>query len=122
MSCLFDSLSQFTNKNSIELRQIIVSYLKTNPKLLDDISFHEMMSWEDTHVDKYLNEMNQVNTWGGAIEIKAFSDLFKTNVFVHIPMIQRNVEFLHHQSSPSIHLLWTGNHFIPLPQRGVTPL
>jgi hypothetical protein len=116
MSCLFDSLSKFTNVDSFELRQMIVSYLKTNPKLMDDVTFQDIMTWEETNNDIYLNNMTQSETWGGAIEIKAFTNIFKLDVYVHIPTIQKKVEFLYNdsQKNSSINILWTGNHFIPL--------
>lgn len=121
MSCLFDSLSHFVNQSSTDLRHNIVSYLQTNPKLMNDVTFNEIMSWENANQNDYLNAMNQTQTWGGAIEIKAFVNMFRVNVVVHIPAIQKMVEFVYDdvqkQSFPFIHILWTGNHFVPLRSR-----
>lgn len=118
MSCLFDSLSHFIeNENSQNIRKIIVDYLASNPNIIDDISFEEIMSWENQNVNNYLSLMNQNETWGGAIEIKAFVNIYKIHVFVHIPNIQRIVEFLYHDienTDKIVHIIWTGNHFMPL--------
>lgn len=118
MSCLFDSLSSFTPHSSQELRQRIVSYLGTNPKLMNDASFEEIIGWESTDKHQYLNAMTQQSTWGGAIEIKAFVNMSQANVFVHIPAIHKIVEFVvdeHRKHEfPCLHILWTGNHFVPI--------
>lgn len=115
MSCLFDSLSKFTNHSSQDLRAHIVSYLQTNPKLMDDTTFQELMKWEETDSGSYINEMSGENTWGGAIEIKAFVNLFKVNVNVHIPMIQRIVDFKYEPDCDRfVNILWTGNHYVSL--------
>jgi hypothetical protein len=117
MSCLFDSLSHFVdNMNSQQMRHLIVNYLSTNPTLMDGILFNQILEWDQQNSQDYLLNMNNNNTWGGAIEIKAFVNLFKINVHVHIPMVRRMVEFLYNEDStnPIIHILWTGNHFIPL--------
>lgn len=120
MSCLFDSLSSFTEHSSRELRSKIVSYLGTNPPLMNEATFKDIMSWEASDENQYLNSMNQDSTWGGAIEIKAFVNLFNVNVIVHIPHLQKTVEFVrnenHKEHYPTIHILWTGNHFVSLKQ------
>ena len=118
MSCLFDSLSFFTEHSSRELRSKIVSYLHTNPVLMNDATFTEIMSWENAESGSYLQSMNQDSTWGGSIEIKAFVNLFNTNVNVHIPQNKRVVEFVRDESQrhafPTVNILWTGNHFVSL--------
>ena len=116
MSCLFDSLSKFTTHSSNDLRRHIVSYLRTNPKLMDETTFEELMKWEETDSGSYINEMSGESTWGGAIEIKAFVNMFQVNVNVHIPMIQKIFEFKYEQENNDkyVNILWTGNHFVPL--------
>lgn len=118
MSCLFDSLSFFTEHSSRELRSKIVSYLSTNPVLMNEATFTEIMSWENAESGQYLQSMNQDSTWGGSIEIKAFVNLFNTNVNVHIPQNKRVVEFVRDESQrqafPTVNILWTGNHFVSL--------
>lgn len=119
MSCLFDSLSQFTTHTSLELRERIVEFLSTNPPLMDDAPLEQILQWESVDMNQYLGSMRQSSTWGGAIEIKAFVNMYKVNVFVHIPnQHQRIVEFVYNQAHrdrhPTVHILWTGNHFIPL--------
>lgn len=122
MSCLFDSLSAFTpNFSSRELRLRIVEYLKTNPRnMMDDVetTFADIMAWMQEDVDKYCESMSNDATWGGAIEIRAFVNLFRTNVTVHTTHPQapkRTIEFKCSVSTPNaVNILWTGNHFVPL--------
>lgn len=118
MSCLFDSLSSFTSHNSRELRSKIVSYLSTNPVLMNDTTFKDIIDWDEANDQQYLDTMNQDSTWGGAIEIKAFVNLFNVNVKVHIPHLQNFVEFVRDENQkdqyPTINILWTGNHFVSL--------
>lgn len=120
MSCLFDSLSKFTTHSSSELRQLIISYFETNPKLMnDETTFHDLMKWDDVDKDSYINEMKKDSTWGSGLEIKAFVNMFNVNVFVHVPQIQRKIEFVcDHENAlttkPTIEIIWTGNHYIPL--------
>lgn len=115
MSCLFDSLSKFTSHSSSDLRGHIVTYLRTNPKLMGDATFEDIMSWEETEANSYTESMSKQETWGGGIEIKAFVDLFQVNVNVHIPMVQKIVEFKYNENTDKIiNILWTGNHYVPL--------
>lgn len=124
MSCLFDSLSRFTNRSSDDLRQQIVSYLSTNPKLMEDTTFQDMMSWESQNANEYMESMRRSSTWGGAIEIKAFVNIYRANVIVHIPHHQRTVEFVYNEAEkhtfPFVNILWTGNHFVPILPRAET--
>jgi len=118
MSCLFDSLSSFTEHDSRELRSKIVTYLGTNPVLMNDATFKDIVKWDESDDQQYLQSMNQDSTWGGAIEIKAFVNLFNVNVTVHIPQMNKAVEFVRDEQQksnyPTVNILWTGNHFVPL--------
>jgi hypothetical protein len=93
-------------------------------------SFRDMMSWLEQDPDQYLSVMSNTHEWGSAIEIKAFVQLHKCNVFVHVPADEQSspgtlpfrvVEFVYNEgfnttvlSVPTIHILWTGNHYVPL--------
>jgi len=117
MSCLFDSLSSFTNQSSSQLRQNIVAYLNTNPKLMHDITLNDILGWDNVDTNNYLDHMRRSDVWGGAIEIKAFVNMFNVNVSVHVPSHNKIIEFIVDEHNPSrfhtIHILWTGNHFTP---------
>lgn len=114
MSCLFDSLSKFINISSNDLRQNIVQYLQTNPNLIEDVSFQEMLKWDNINHEQYLSVMSNEMSWGGAIEIKAFVMMYHINVKVHIPQQQKIVEFVKNTDHPFINIIWTGNHYIPI--------
>lgn len=121
MSCLFDSLSTFVpGLSGSDLRRRIVEYLKTNPLLIDEVSFESMMKWEDGSAGEYLERMSRSDEWGGGIEIRAFCKLFRRRVDVHIPSIGRMIEFYPDTNDdtrnalPDCSILWTGNHFVPI--------
>ena len=53
--------------------------------------------------------------WGGAIELKAFADLFHKNIKV-LTYQKKIIEFLssHPRQCGWIHLRWTGRHYEPI--------
>jgi hypothetical protein len=114
--------------NGNDLRKIIIDYLKTNPTLMDGVSFESMMTWEmedeNETADAYLDRMSRTDQWGGGIEIRAFCRIYKCQVDVHIPMIGKLVHFYPYDfdendcksvsNLPRCNIIWTGNHFEPL--------
>lgn len=117
MSCLFDSLSYFHSISSNEMRSRICDYIKTNPKM-NDVKVSDCIKWETGKtLDAYISHMRNSCTWGGAIEIKAYCDLF--NVSVEVNSIRkgehRKVEFINtRKTNMWIILKWTGNHYEPI--------
>ena len=113
MSCLFDSLAPAIGISSDLLRKNIASYLKTDPKLLDDICTKEIVAWtENKNLDEYVDRMMKSDTWGGAIEIKAFCELFRIDVTIHVQYTGK--QFTIKASKPAsknIHIRYTGTHF-----------
>jgi hypothetical protein len=117
MSCLFQSLGYFlTDTNPERLRQEICNYLSSNPKLIDNLSIEELASFEGTNLKNYISDMRQSSTWGGAIEIKAFCDIFNINVNVIILKDKKTVNFLstNQPSLGTITISWNGSHFEPI--------
>jgi len=120
MSCLFDSLSNFllNNQNQKidphELRQTICDFLENNPKIMDEVSISDITQWESNiPLKDYIKKMRLDSTWGGAIEIRCFCIMFKTNIVVHL----NNKEIVFNspdKSKTNIHLHYTGSHFTPI--------
>lgn len=111
MSCLFQSLGYFVHVSADVLRQQICDYLEQNPVVLQEgVHAQEVTQWsDDTPLEEYIQLMRQPHTWGGALEIKAFADMYACNVQVKG---QRTIIF--ESSRPAtreIHLLYTGNHY-----------
>lgn len=118
MSCLFDSLSNFYSEfSSSDIRNIIVNYIETNPKL-NDIPISQVIRWEKgMDLKQYVNYMSHSNTWGGAIEIKVFCDIFKTNVIVKSLVNNRNIEFISNKKTKVWNVVsWNGGHYTPIRQ------
>ena len=85
MSCLFDTLCKFVDLNSQELRNNICNYLSENPKMFENVSASDYVSWSNegyNSLNDYILSMRNPGTWGGAIEIKAFCNMYFMNVNV----------------------------------------
>jgi len=118
MACLFDSLSVFLTNNhnpvtSYELRQQICNYLSSNPNIMDDIDINLITDvMYNKPIDNYISDMRNNNTWGSAIEIKAFCEIYDIKIVVLYN--SNNIEFI--PSNPFeyiIYLNYTGNHYTP---------
>lgn len=116
MSCLFDSLAPAVGIDSSLLRQTIAEYLKTDPKLLDDITAKDIISWtESKSLHEYADSISRPHVWGGGLEIKAFCELFRMNVIVHV--LYTNKKFAVYCSgcaNKQVNISYTGDHFEPL--------
>ena len=116
MSCLFKSLAPAVCIDPEILRETIAAYLKTDPLLLDDIRAGDVIKMsEGQNLQEYTAKMSQSTTWGGAIEIKAFCELFHMDVTVHV--LYTGKQFTVDSSkepSHNVHISYTGNHFEPM--------
>jgi hypothetical protein len=128
MSCLFDSFERCLqqigiHETSYNLRQKICSYLATNPVLMDDIRADTIISWDSNlNLEQYVNRMRLPSSWGGAVEIRCFVNLFCINVEVlnirpvnqsRITMCQI-IEFIRPDAENKIKVSWNGYHYEPL--------
>jgi hypothetical protein len=88
--------------------------LLSNPTILDDIRVNEITELDHTNITQYVQHMRNDDTWGSSLEIKAFSDLFKIQVNVHIN--NRVVEFKPKTNHITvINIKYTGrNHYTPI--------
>ena len=117
MSCLFQSLSYFINEvDEVKLRSIICAYLKTNPKIFDNINVNDVTNIESgKNLEEYVLNMESSSTWGGGLEIKAFCDIFGIKVNVHCD--GRLIEFLPSTNNilGQVNIQYINrNHFIPI--------
>ena len=116
MSCLFDTLSNFVDLNSNELRQNICNYLSENPRILEDTSAKEFIMWNGeghSSLETYINNMRGSSTWGGAIEIKAFCNMYNMDVNVHDTRGGKHIiNFIDEgRNRPLIDINWNGGHY-----------
>lgn len=121
MSCLFESLSKFIifNKNQLEhnqLREQICKYLNTNPKLYDENANKIVSFTYNISLNDYVSEMNKQNTWGSAIEIKSFCNIY--NIIVIVEHNNNQIKFLPSNNNQKplyvITIGYTGNHYFPI--------
>ena len=110
MSCLYDSLSKYVDIGSQDLRAKICDYLDRDPDIAG-CTAQQIVEWQaNMSLDRYTALM-RTNAWGGAIEIKAFCDIYETNVRVQIPD-SREIEFISQKKTDRmVCIKWTGNHF-----------
>jgi len=111
-SCLFSSIGylidnkNFNETTKIQYRQLLVNYL------------------EDTHVDvailgtskkEYIDNIQDPSSWGGAIELKLFSDMFQMEI-ASIDVQSNRVDiFGQDKAFPQrIFVLYNGVHYDPL--------
>lgn len=115
MSCLFDSLSRFVKDERINgqtLRAIICDFLHINPMLIDDMNAETVIKEENgMPLEQYVANMRNPGTYGGAIEIRAFTKLFKINVLVKSLPNNKNIEFIENRDFLWSIISWNGGHY-----------
>lgn len=119
MSCLFRSLSYFiTNVETEELRNIITDYIEKDPVLIPpDGKLSTYLSIDKKSLTDYTSDMRKSGTWGGAIEIRAFCELFQIKVYVLVLRDQKYIEFVpshYPDETKYIKISWNGNHYEPI--------
>ena len=111
-SCLFSSISYLFDKSNFNenskfiSRQLLVNYLEG--KKIEDVVLGEP---KESYIEKMLNPV----TWGGAIELNLFSEMYQTQI-VSID-IQHNRLDIFGQDKPYIQrcfVLYNGIHYDPL--------
>ena len=119
MSCLFRSLSFYlTGIDESGLRTQICNYLENNPPLMDDLRIEDILKTEGGDLNRYVQAMRNEATWGGAIEIKAFCELFQVGVEVLVRQTGKYIVFHPKEARTTplfVRIEWMGNHFEPKP-------
>ena len=120
MSCLFNTLSKFIDIDSASLRHNICNYLQNNPKLYEDMRAEDAILWSNEgyeNLNDYIEMMRNTSTWGGAIEIKCFCNMYNLKVIVHgkrNSIKEEIVEFLPEINKNTRHQIiinWNGGHY-----------
>lgn len=123
MSCLFDSLAHYIdNVSSQELRFMITEYLEKDPVFFDELDNYgrlsSLLQYEDARfsLPAYVKNMKEESTWGGAIEIRAFCELFQVRVIVRVYSNKKSIEFVPQSQNPhhTVEIGYTGNHYVPI--------
>lgn len=119
MSCLFNSLSYFIPNTSYNIRQEICDYLEKNNPIIDGLDTQFILNLDNTN---YINNMRNVNSWGGAIEIQAACNIWKlrinvrNNRYINKSVSNNIIEFIpiNCNYDKTIELEWTGGHYEPI--------
>lgn len=121
MSCLYRALSYFHQQYSTEqMRDTLCRYLSSNPDLSTGPA-DRVVEWETGQsLPQYIRKMRLPSSWGGAIEIKAYADLFQKNIKVYSMPNRMSIDFMT-KSNPDqanwIAISWTGSHYEPISSR-----
>ena len=116
MSCLFNTLSQFVDLNGKELRHNICNYMKNNPVIIDQIRIEEFVNGNDEFddIEEYIKKMQSTSSWGGAIEIKLFCNMYNKSVLVKNTQDGKTIEFIPKgrvYKKNIIRINWNGSHY-----------
>lgn len=121
MSCLFHSLASFVKDLATDdLRRMIADFLEKDPVLNDNMRLSEILPHEPgaPTLAAYVQNMRSPATWGGAIEIKAFCELFDAVVLVVVLRTGKVIEFQPtgpgKKGSFVFRVSWNGGHYEPL--------
>ena len=111
-SCLFSSVaylidrSNFNEEAPLRFRQIIIDYL------LDDNFDSNLL---DQPKDKYIEFIQNPKNWGGALEVKMFSEVFqKQIVCIDVKTNRADIYGEDKNYDQRIYLLYNGVHYDPL--------
>ena len=116
MSCLFNTLSKFVDLNGTQLRQNICNYMNNNPIIIDQIKLEQFVKGNDefVNIEKYSNRMKSTSSWGGAIEIKLFCNMYNKSVLVKNTQDGETIEFIpknKYTENDIIKINWNGSHY-----------
>jgi hypothetical protein len=119
MSCLFNSLGALVAENPQAIRGRICDWLATDPSIMDDLSASTVIVVESNQIlESYVERMRSPATWGGAIEIRSFVQLWRRPVRVWAIRGRRWIEFPLatgvEATGAECLLSWTGWHYEPI--------
>ena len=84
---------------------------------MEGVDAETVIQWEsEKKMDDYVKAMRSTSTWGGAVELSAFTLMTGNAVVVHDLSTGKMIEFLprHRRRRHTLHISWTGNHFEPV--------
>lgn len=129
MSCLFNSISKLLENelnviNVKDLRKFICNYMENNlesilrnDKLKDWLESISLDKYNYIDINRYINDMKNNITWGGAPEIALVSKIFKVKIIVVDRTNKSNlIEFNNSDDKvyKKLFLEWTGGHYEPI--------
>jgi hypothetical protein len=119
MSCLFNSIGQLVGEDPTRLRHLICDYLGTHPGIWEGESIDTVVRWtSDMKLADYVAGMRSTSTWGGALEIRAYTEITGYGVVVHNLMDGKTIEFVPSRRNAghrrTLHISWNGCHYEPL--------
>ena len=110
-SCLFSSIGyllddKFDENTKLKYRQLLINYLE---------NIEIDIATLGTSKESYINSMLNVNTWGGAIELNLFSQLYQTEV-VSFDIKSNRADIFGQDKNyiNRIFVLYNGVHYDPL--------
>ena len=111
-SCLFSSIGYLLEKNEYDIntkyryRQLLVQFLENYPNIEDILDCPK-----NDYIDKIINP----NSWGGAIELKLFSEMFQVEI-ASIDTLSNRIDIFGQDCNYTnrIFIIYNGIHYDPL--------
>ena len=111
-SCLFSSIAYTIDRENygadsgLKFRQIIVDHLLSNKS-------QHCTDLLELPKDQYIEYIIDPRNWGGAMEVKMFSDIFKKQIHC-IDVKTNRVDSYGNENEMCIYLLYNGVHYDPM--------
>lgn len=114
MSCLFQSLSAVVHDSADLIRQKVCNHLaSTEWQGTENAEF--WVSWleDNLTVPAYVARMRLSSSWGGALEIQCFAQLYRFRVMVKALQTHRDIECIPFDGVyfQTVHISWNGGHY-----------
>lgn len=117
-NCLFESIGRSCDIGAVNLREIVVSFLKIpNQKLHDE----PLMTWIEGDLDDYIKMISKNGAWGSGLEISILANVLHRRIIVYAPGSKGLQEckiiaefYPKNTFFKDVHILFIGNHYMQL--------
>lgn len=118
MSCLFDALGYFAGESGALMRQRLCNYM-TRDAPIQGSTIHQRIRWESGQTpEDYITHMRRPATWGGALEVACFVELYGWRVVCGYAgpagAPDTTYEPVCHAPHETVRIIWyAGGHYEP---------
>lgn len=86
---------------------------------MDDLSLKDILHIDGMDTAEYVRNMRHNSTWGGALEIKAFAEIYQVGVVVRVRQTGRDIVFKPSSMQNAtclnaVMIEWQGFHYEPI--------
>jgi len=105
-------MSKFFNEDHVSIRQKICNYLESDNIIIEGMNTKDVLEIDRKN---YVNDMRNLSTMGGGIEIQCACNIWNCQINVHHSN-NKIIEFLplNKYIEKIINIYWNGGHFEPI--------